>query len=179
MVAGLGWEQSLARVQMRGLICYWRHAFHESAQLPVSLSSMSHTFRWYLQTLYRLESTIILPSGVVRRGVSLDMVTIIELDWRALCAAVMLKRRSGKVMNSCGTQIWPGPQPQLALGLRRTGQMARDWTHTHTHIHLLLLFLFSFFHTDPQHKLHMKTSSDAPKQIFNRNTKTGSVFKLW
>lgn len=74
----------------------------------------------------------------------------------------------------------PGPLPQLALGL---GDSRTDrWLgtgHTHTHIHLLLLFLFSFFHTDPQHKLHMKTSSDAPKQIFNRNTKTGSVFKLW
>lgn len=81
-------------------------------------------------------------------GVSLDLATVVQIDWCALCATVMLKRWSGKIMNSCGTQIWPRPSATACSGTRgqQNGQMAQDWTHTHTH----LLFLF-FFHADPQH----------------------------
>ncbi len=110
----------------------------------------------YLHTLYRLESGIILPSQEARRmggGVSFDLETSVELDWRALCVAVTLKRWSGKVMNSCGIQIWPRPSATACSGTRgqQNGQMARDWTHKHSHTHTLTSAFSLFFNANPHH----------------------------
>jgi len=85
----------------------------------------------------------------------LELVTVVRLDWRALCATVMLKRWSGKIMNSCGTQIWPRPSATACSGTQgqQNGQMAQDWTrtHTNTHTHMLALAFSLIFHADPQH----------------------------
>lgn len=157
--AGPSCEQKLAPVQMSGLICYRRHAFHESAQLlchlHCSTTPTSHTFRSPMVVTHPLKD--VESRAAISRG---DHSAVVQVDgrgaslqtWQPFFSLIGVEQpcwKGGLRKSWIATEHRSGlgPQPQLALGLwdSRTDR----WLGTgHTHIHTLAL-VFHLYR--PQH----------------------------